>query len=70
MTPCQGIQNTADILNVPLAETGFVERADKGSLASESGIYTAGAVSGPMSIPESIASGNEAAFEVAKYLGI
>jgi len=70
MTPCQDVQNTVDILNVRLAETGFVKQAGKGGLSSESGIFTAGAVSGPMSIPESIASGSEAAFEVARYLGI
>jgi len=70
MTPCQGIQNTADILNVQLAETGFVKQVGKGGIAFESGIFSAGAVSGPMSIPESIASGGETAFEVLKFLGI
>ena len=70
MTPCQGIQETAASLKVPLAETGFVERAYKGGTVSEKGIFTAGAVSGPMSIPESIASGGKAVFEAAKYLGI
>jgi heterodisulfide reductase subunit A len=69
MTPCQGIQTTAETLKVQLAETGFVERTDKGGLTSEKGIFTAGTVSGPMSIPESVASGGAAAFDVAKYLG-
>ena len=70
MTPCQDMQETAETFKVQLAETGFVERVDKGGLTSEKGIFAAGAVSGPMSIPESIASGGEAAFEVVKYLGI
>jgi heterodisulfide reductase subunit A len=70
MTPCQDMQETAETFKVQLAETGFVERIDKGGLTSEKGIFAAGAVSGPMSIPESIASGGEAAFEVVKYLGI
>ena len=70
MTPCEDIQETAETLKLQLAETGFVEQADKGSLSAEKGIFTAGAVSGPMSIPESIASGGAAAFEVLKYLGI
>ena len=70
MTPCQGMQTTSDILKVPLAETGFLEQTGKGGVTSETGIFAAGAVSGPMSIAESIASGNETAFEVAKYLGI
>ncbi|MBT8371023.1 MAG: FAD-dependent oxidoreductase, partial [Deltaproteobacteria bacterium] len=69
MTPCQDMQKTADTLKVQLAETGFVERIDKGGLTSEKGIFAAGAISGPMSIPESIASGGAAAFEVVKYLG-
>lgn len=70
MIPCQGIQQSADILNVQLAETGFVKPAGKRGIASEAGIYTAGAVTGPMSISESIASGGEAAYEVAKFFGI
>jgi len=70
MTPCHGLQTTADILEVPLAETGFVEQSHKGEGLSEKGIFTAGTVSGPMSIPESIASGEAAAFDVLKYLGI
>ena len=70
MTPCHGMQETAETLKLQLAETGFVERADNGSLSAEKGIFTAGAVSGPMSIPESIASAGKTAFEVAKYLGL
>lgn len=68
MTPCQDMQKTADTLKVRLAGSGFVEQVEKGGATSEKGIYTAGAVSGPMSIPESIASGGEAAFQVIKYL--
>jgi len=45
-----------------------VNQLEKGSLTSEKGIFTAGAVSGPMSISESVASGGAAAFEVIKYL--
>ncbi len=70
MTPCQGIQETTETLKLQLAETGFVQRADKGGLTSEKGIFTAGSVTGPMSIPESIASAGKTAFEVAKYLGV
>jgi heterodisulfide reductase subunit A len=70
MTPCQNIQETTETLQLPLAETGFVEPDDKGGLTSEKGIFTAGCVTGPMSIPESIASAGQTAFEVAKYLGL
>jgi len=47
-----------------------VEPADQGGATSAKDIFVAGAVCGPMSIPESIASGGQTAFEVAKYLGI
>ena len=70
MTPCDGLEKTAATLKLPLAETGFAEQAANGGLTSEKGIFTAGAVTGPMSIPESIASAGKAAFDVAKYLGI
>jgi heterodisulfide reductase subunit A len=70
MTPCQGIQNTAEVLKVKLAETGFLQLTAMGSRTSEAGIFSAGSVCGPMSIPESIASGGAAAVEVIKYLGI
>ena len=70
MMPCQSIQETTGTLNLQLAETGFVEQADKGGLTSEKGVFTAGSVTDPMSISESIASAGKTAFEVAKYLGI
>ena len=70
MTPCEGIQETAKTLKLQLAETGFVEQTDKGSPSAEQGIFTTGSVTGPMSIPESIASAGKTAFEVVKYLGI
>ncbi len=69
MTPCQDMQETAETLKLQLAETGFIEQADKGSLSAEKGIFTTGSVTGPMSIPESIASAGKTAFEVTKYLG-
>ena len=70
MTPCQSIQETTGTLKLPLAATGFVEQAAKRGLTSEKGVFTAGSVTGPMSISESIASAGKTAFEVAKYLGI
>jgi heterodisulfide reductase subunit A len=70
MTPCQGLRETAAVLKVRLAETGFVQEADEACPHSERGVFMAGSVTGPMSIPESIASARKTAFEVAKYLGI
>jgi len=68
MTPCQDMQETAATLKLQLAETGFAERTDKGSLSAEKGIFTAGSVTGPMSISESIASAGKTVFEVTEYL--
>ena len=70
MTPCRDLQRTAGTLKVRLAQTGFVDQIPEGGLTSEKGVFSAGAVSGPMSIPESIARAGEAAFEVLKYLDV
>ena len=70
MTPCAGLVQTADMLKLPLADTGFAQQIGAEGLMPEKGIFTAGAVTGPMSIAESIASAGKAAFEVAKYLGV
>jgi heterodisulfide reductase subunit A2 len=68
MTPCAGLAQTAAMLQLPLAETGFAKQGGTGGLTPGKGIFTAGAVTGPMSIAESIASAGKAAFDVAKYL--
>jgi heterodisulfide reductase subunit A len=70
MTPCQGLRETAEALKVRLADTGFVQEKDEACSHSEKGVFMTGSVTGPMSIPESIASARKTAFEVAKYLGI
>jgi heterodisulfide reductase subunit A len=70
MTPCDGMAQTAEMLQLPLAETGFAIQTGQGDLTPEKGIFTAGAVTGPMSIAESIASAGQTAFDVAKYLGV
>ena len=70
MTPCDGMAQTAEMLQLPLAETGFAQPTGQGGLMPAKGIFTAGAVTGPMSIPESIASAGKTAFDVAKYLGV
>jgi len=70
MTPCDGLAKSAEMLALPLAETGFAKQTGTGRLTPEKGIFTAGAVTGPMSISESIASAGKTAFDVAKYLGV
>ncbi len=70
MTPCDGLVKSAEMLKLPLAETGFAKQTATGGLTPEKGIFTAGAVTGPMTISESIASAGKTAFDVAKYLGV
>jgi len=70
MTPCDGMVKTAETLKVPLAETGFAQQTGQGGPTPEEGVFTAGAVTGPMSIAESIANAGKTAFDVAKYLGV
>ncbi|MCP3951084.1 MAG: CoB--CoM heterodisulfide reductase iron-sulfur subunit A family protein [Desulfobacterales bacterium] len=70
MTPCDGMAQTVETLKLPLAETGFAKQTGQGGLTPEKGIFTAGAVTGPMSISESIASAGKTAFDVVKYLGV
>jgi heterodisulfide reductase subunit A len=52
-------------------ETGFYKQANSftgNELAGQSGVFIAGACGGPMSIPESVASGRSAALETWQYL--
>ena len=57
------------MLQAPTPQNGntCIFRAE---VTTEKGVFTAGSVTGPMSIPESIASAGKTAFEVAKYLGV
>ena len=70
ITPCRGIRDTAAMLNLPLADTGFAASSLSGTADAENGVFTAGTVAGPMSIPEAVASAGKAAWEVVKYLGV
>ena len=72
MTPCDGIKETADRMNVPLADTGFIQASPlSGDLVSaEGGVFIAGTAKGPMHIAESIADAGKAAWDAMKYLQI
>lgn len=63
MQPGEDAGSLCRSLSVPLAETGFVSPADGGS-----GVFTAGAVQGPMGIAESVAGAGETAWQVYTYL--
>ena len=70
LLPRQGLDRTADMFNVPRADTGFVAQGQQWVVSAPAGIFTAGAVSGPMSIAESMASAGAAAGQVARHLDL
>ena len=72
MTPCDGIKETAARINIPLADTGFIQaQPPAGDLVSaEEGVFIAGTAKGPMHIAESIADAGKAAWDAMKYLQI
>ncbi len=68
LLPCRGTKDTADVLGLPLANTGFALETAQGAPDSKDGIFTAGTATGPMGIAEAIASAGKAAAEVMSYL--
>jgi len=64
LTPCDGTQSAAGLLGLQTADW---EHPRDGSRHID-GVFTAGTVSGPMGIAESIADAERAAWEVAGYL--
>jgi heterodisulfide reductase subunit A len=70
ITPCQDIETISGLLGIEPDNTGFFKIDDQGTNAFLNGIFTAGTVQGPMSIPETIASAGSAAWKIAKYLGL
>jgi heterodisulfide reductase subunit A2 len=61
---------TPDVQNLPLARQFQVAPEPDGfwPLSTNAGVYCAGAVCGPMSIADSIASGKQAALQAAGYI--
>ena len=49
-------------------EFGFLKTDDKGKSVSKNGVFTAGTVQGPMSIPETIAVAGSAVWKIVKYM--
>lgn len=67
VTPCQDIGTMSGLLHIQPGESGFLKTGDKGISVSTSGIFTAGTVEGPMSIPETIVGAGNAAWQIIKY---
>ncbi len=68
LTPCNGIQDMAKVLNIELADTGFFSTSGESGLTSKDGIFTAGTAMGPMSIAETVANAGNTAWQTLKYL--
>jgi len=68
ITPCTGTKDMAEWLNLQLAESGFIAKSGPETVAFGNGVFTAGTVQGPMSIPDTIASAGRAAWGIVKYL--
>lgn len=64
LMPAEENSAWATMFQLPLNEDGFLARKDS------SGIFSAGTVTGPMDIAQSIAHGGQAAHQVAAYLGV
>ena len=70
LQPCKENLEVVRQLNLKLADSGFVNPSEIEDEASDTGVFSAGAVGGPMSIAESIASAGEASLKILKYLEV
>jgi heterodisulfide reductase subunit A len=62
MTPSADNRSLAALFELKPAASGFMQAS------ANAGVFTAGAVAGPMSIADSIASAGHAALQAANYL--
>jgi heterodisulfide reductase subunit A len=68
LTPSQDIQPLAKMLALDVSDTGFAPLQTDIETTSPGGVYTAGSVTGPMSIPESMENACKTVYEIAHYL--
>lgn len=68
ITPCEDIRKMAGLFNLQLNDSGFMDVSREEASGFGNGVFTAGTVQGPMSIPETIADAGRAAWEIVKYL--
>ncbi len=68
ITPGKDNGEIAELLHLNLADSGFFESGAEEASAPNTGIFTAGTISGAMSIPEAIASAGKATRQIVKYL--
>jgi heterodisulfide reductase subunit A-like polyferredoxin len=70
LQPCNENFDLFHQLNLKGSDSNFIDSAEINNVLSSSGVFTAGAVGGPMSIAESIASAGETAHKILNYLDV
>ncbi|HSQ84652.1 MAG TPA: FAD-dependent oxidoreductase [Desulfobacterales bacterium] len=70
ITPCENIGTMSRMFKIEPGELGFLETGDKKMSVSKNGVFTAGTVQGPMSIPETIAGAGSAVWKIIQYLNL
>jgi len=68
ITPGEDIGTLSRIFEVDPDEFGFLKGEHKKMPVSRNGVFTAGTVQGPMSIPEAIATAGSAVWGIIQYL--
>ena len=68
LQPCKENLEVVRQLNVKVGDSGFVTSSEIGGEAFNNGVFSAGAVGGPLSIAESIANAGETSLKILKYL--
>jgi len=69
LQPCKENLELTGQLKLKVRDSGFVTHFEEDGKTVNNGVFAAGAVAGPMSIAESIASAGEAALKTLRYLG-
>jgi heterodisulfide reductase subunit A len=67
ITPCDDIGTLSRMFKIGPDEFGFLKTDDQEISVSKNGVFTAGTVQGPMSIPETIAVAGSAVWKILKY---
>jgi heterodisulfide reductase subunit A len=70
ITPCEDIGVMSRMFETGPDEFGFLKTDDKKIPASTDGVFTAGTVQGPMSIPEAIVGAGSAAWKIIQFLNL
>jgi heterodisulfide reductase subunit A len=69
--PSEGTKNIAKMLNVEMADDGFIKTADEHTMTNVTnipGVFMSGTCSGPKTITNTITDARAAASEIASYL--